>query len=191
MHRNRCPTISRVRHSHQVSVCLNNMKRRPMNTLNNSSRKLHLLVRMLFCILLVAVILSLPPAASMQTCSGSGCNGLDPEIYGCRGDASKLASLEFTDGDGIPMGRIEVYSSPTCQTIWTEVWSYWSGADIFAEITDPDPSPWHAYGSSGTGSWHASPMLYDSSPSGGWGYGSITKSFTWGEYSGWTSVAIP
>jgi hypothetical protein len=148
---------------------------------------------------------SLNPAFDLQTCSGSGCNGLDPEAYGCRGDASELASVELTDGYGMPMGRVEVYSSATCDAIWTEVQSYHSGADIVAEITDPGPTPWHAYSSSGTGSWLASPMLYDPSPSGSWGYGSVTKTFASifycvddpylhcppEEHSGWSSATVP
>lgn len=175
-----------------------------MDTFENASHKLHS-QRLFFVILLLMTILSLSTAASAQTCSGSGCNGLDPEVYGCRGDAVELASVELTDGYGIPMGRVEVYSSSTCQAIWTEVWSYWSGADIYAEITDPDPSPWHTYNSSGTGSWLASPMLYDPSPSGSWGYGHVTKTFSSiyncvdepyyhcppEEHDGFSSISIP
>jgi len=176
-----------------------------MSTLNHMPRRLRLSIRGLFYTLTAAVILSLSTSADAQTCSGSGCNGLDPDTYGCRGDASKLADVELTDGYGIAMGRVEVYSSSTCQAIWSEVWSYWSGADIYAEITDPGTSPWHSYHTSTTGSWLASPMLYDPSPSGSWGYGSVTKTFSSvyycvddpyyhcppEEHSGFSSVSIP
>ena len=149
-----------------------------MNTFKNISRKLHLLARIFFCILLVAVILSLSPAADAQTCSGSGCNGLDPEIYGCTGDVSQLASYDLIEENGMHMGRVEVYFSSTCQAIWTVVRSYWSNANIHAEIVNPGSSPLQAYASFGTGTWLASPMLYDPSPSGSYGYGSVTATFS-------------
>ena len=74
------------------------------------------------------------------------------------------------DENGLYLGYISVRFSSDCQTVWTEMYSNWGGSSLFAEINSDGLSY-----SSTTG---VSPMIYDPSPSGGWGHGSITATFS-------------
>jgi Protein of unknown function (DUF2690) len=57
-------------------------------------------------------------AANAQvTCSGNGCNGLDPEKTGCAADAFTVQTAVFSDS------YVQLRYSPTCGTNWGRVYS--------------------------------------------------------------------
>lgn len=53
---------------------------------------------------------------SALSCSGRGCDGLDPEATGCSADAKTLASEDHIDG-----GKVELRWSKNCDTKWARV----------------------------------------------------------------------
>jgi hypothetical protein len=56
------------------------------------------------------------------TCSGNGCNGLDPQASGCSADAKTLASARLiAPFDGVDYGSIEMRYSNICGTQWIRI----------------------------------------------------------------------
>jgi len=56
-------------------------------------------------------------------CTGSGCNGKNPAIMGCGGDAVTITPKNFGDagaGTGISQ-RVEVRHSKACNAVWSRV----------------------------------------------------------------------
>ena len=51
------------------------------------------------------------------TCSGNGCNGLDPQPTGCSATAYTVRTVTFSDA------FVELRYSRACQTNWGRVWS--------------------------------------------------------------------
>jgi hypothetical protein len=119
------------------------------------------------CVLASVLALTAAPAAA-QSCSGTGCNGVNPAFSGCNGDLKILASTDLVDDAGIYVGWMNLVYSTTCQTVWTEVNSYWDSASLTAEINTNGL----AYGTYGTGLGIATAMIYDPTPSGASALGS-------------------
>lgn len=69
------------------------------------------------------------PDAQAASCSGRGCNGMDPSVTGCSA-GSTIADTDrmFTSGTA------ELRWSPTCKTNWVRVSNY-AGGDSALRIT--------------------------------------------------------
>jgi hypothetical protein len=55
--------------------------------------------------------------AQLISCSGNGCNGLDPVPAGCAADAYTVQTAVFSNS------YVELRYSPRCGTNWGSVWS--------------------------------------------------------------------
>lgn len=55
------------------------------------------------------------------TCSGNGCNGVDPHASGCDANAITLASARLIGSSGIDGGSIEMRYSTICGTQWIRI----------------------------------------------------------------------
>lgn len=75
-----------------------------------------LLAMMVLVIGLCLVVVT--PAAAVG-CSGTGCNGQDPEVMGCAADAFTMASAPIHDAyNNTNVGTVDIRYSPTCKTNW-------------------------------------------------------------------------
>jgi hypothetical protein len=95
------------------------------------------------------------PQRPHVTCSGAGCNGLDPEATGCANDAYTVKVKGGTVS--FRTGRIELRYSPTCGTNWGRVTSTIGSAQLTVSIRRDDGLFYFAVGS-GIQMW--SPMVY-------------------------------
>ncbi|MBE3009036.1 DUF2690 domain-containing protein [Microbispora sp. NEAU-D428] len=86
---------------------------------------------LLLASLLPAVLAVAPPAQAAATCSGSGCNGKDPQTYGCYSDAKPLASLSLNHGTS----TMTLFYSRKCTANWARITtpSFSLGANIWVE----------------------------------------------------------
>jgi hypothetical protein len=89
------------------------------------------------------------------TCSGNGCDGLDPEATGCARDAYTVRVSGGTVS--FRTGTIELRYSPTCGTNWGRVLSNIGSARLTVSIRRHDGLFYFAVGS-GVRLW--SPMVY-------------------------------
>ncbi|TMF45805.1 MAG: DUF2690 domain-containing protein [Chloroflexi bacterium] len=88
------------------------------------------------------------------TCSGDGCNGLDPEQAGCAADAY---TVKVSGGKvSFRTGYVELRYSPTCGTNWARVISTVGNAQLTVSIRRKDGLFYFSVGS-GTRLW--SPMV--------------------------------
>lgn len=67
-----------------------------------------------------------PAPAPLASCSGTGCNGKDPQTTGCGNGATTLASKDiYAYGtEYYVVGKLELRYSPTCKTKWSRVTRY-------------------------------------------------------------------
>ena len=63
--------------------------------------------------LLATFMIATPQSAFAATCSGSTCQGKDPQAAGCSGDAYNLTEMTFNQD------RMEMRYSPSCGAVWT------------------------------------------------------------------------
>ena len=89
------------------------------------------------------------------TCSGNGCNGLDPVATGCDFDAFTVS----TTGGTVTFrtGTIQLRYSPTCGTNWGRVFSTIGSTQLTVSIRRDDGRFYFTVGS-GTRLW--SPMVF-------------------------------
>jgi len=87
------------------------------------------------------------------TCSGNGCNGLDPVATGCARDGITVTGGTVT----FRTGTIQLRYSPTCGTNWGRVFSNIGNAQLWASIRRDDGRFYFTVGS-GTRLW--SPMVF-------------------------------
>ncbi len=89
------------------------------------------------------------------TCSGNGCNGLDPISTGCALDA---ITVSITGGAvSFRTGTIQLRYSPTCGTNWGRVFSSVGNTQMTVSIRRDDGRFYFTVGS-GTRLW--SPMVF-------------------------------
>ena len=90
------------------------------------------------------------PQLPHVTCSGNGCNGLDPVTTGCARDA---VSVKTTGGTvSFRTGTIELRYSPTCGTNWGRVLSTVGNTQLTVSIRRDDGLFYFVVGS-GTRMW--------------------------------------
>ena len=92
-----------------------------------------------------------------QSCSGSDCTGLKPELTGCDQDAVTLRTGKVFDPSGRQVGTIELRSSARCQVNWARVTSLIGVQPLAATVTRDDG---RAFGITfhGTSTW--SPQVF-------------------------------
>jgi len=73
-------------------------------------------------------------AASFASCSGEGCNGLDPARTGCSNGASTAQSALIYNDKHYNVGLVQLRFSPSCGTNWTVVTSYMGNTIINASV---------------------------------------------------------
>jgi hypothetical protein len=73
--------------------------------------------------------------ASAATCSGYGCDGLDPNAAGCSDGANDTASTYLYSANGSVVGLLELRYSPSCGTNWSRVTSYIGVHNLYARVT--------------------------------------------------------
>jgi len=89
------------------------------------------------------------------TCSGNGCNGLDPAVTGCDLDAYTVSTTGGTVS--FRTGTIQLRYSPTCGTNWGRVFSSVGNTQLTVSIRRDDGRFYFTVGS-GTRLW--SPMVF-------------------------------
>jgi Protein of unknown function (DUF2690) len=90
------------------------------------------------------------------TCSGNGCNGLDPEQTGCAADAY---TVKVSGGTvSFRTGSVELRYSPRCGTNWARVSSIVGNARLTISIRRTTDGLFYFTVGSGTRLW--SPMVY-------------------------------
>ncbi len=90
------------------------------------------------------------------TCSGNGCNGLDPEQTGCAADAY---TVKVSGGTvSFRTGSVELRYSPSCGTNWARVFSTVGNARLTVSIRRTNDGLFYFTVGSGTRLW--SPMVY-------------------------------
>lgn len=122
-------------------------------------------------------VLIISRSAEAATCSGSSCNGQDPVATGCSSDAYAVNSRDIVDETSVILGTVYVVYSPTCQTVWSEVYSNYSPTNWISTHIDG------GYGQTLYGdAYVVSPMSQTSSPSNEMGCGTINVSYNsvWG-----------
>jgi hypothetical protein len=115
--------------------------------------------------------------AEAATCSGSSCNGQDPVATGCSSDAYGVKSREFVDETSMILGTIYVLYSPTCQTVWAEVYANFTSTNWISAHIDGGYVR-TLYGDASV----VSPMSQTSSPSSEMACGTINVTYEsiWG-----------
>jgi hypothetical protein len=90
------------------------------------------------------------------TCSGNGCNGLDPEQTGC---AAGAYTVNVPGGTvSFRTGYVQLRYSPTCGTNWARVISTSGSVQLTASIRRTTDGLFYFAVGSGTLLW--SPMVY-------------------------------
>ena len=71
----------------------------------------------------LAFATSAPTAAHALSCSGRGCNGKNPQTYGCSKDATTVNSTTWEDGAAGTLTRqvVELRHSNACEASWARV----------------------------------------------------------------------
>ena len=90
------------------------------------------------------------------TCSGNGCNGLDPVSTGCARDGITVTTTGGTVS--FRTGTIQLRYSPTCGTNWGRVFSTIGTTQLWVSIRRDDGRFYFTVGSGITRLW--SPMVF-------------------------------
>jgi hypothetical protein len=100
-------------------------------------RKLKLTALILAATAAVTSITLLSPvkafAATAATCSGSGCNGTDPQSTGCASSAITAEETSIISKSGVLVGYVDLRYSTACKTAWARTVDYYSssgGSDV-------------------------------------------------------------
>ncbi|MBV6400940.1 MAG: hypothetical protein CNIPEHKO_01235 [Anaerolineales bacterium] len=90
-------------------------------------------ISLIVMILIMIVVVSSFPLAGVAyaLCSGSACNGTDPQLTGCSADAATVKTKYPPSG----LARVELRFSDACQTRWSKViniaaLNYWANATL-------------------------------------------------------------
>lgn len=99
-------------------------------------RKSLILVTLLAALFASAgIVTATSTPAQAATCSGYGCDGLDPNATGCSSGANDTGSTYLYDANGNIVGLLELRYSPTCGTNWSRVTSYIGVQSLYARVT--------------------------------------------------------
>jgi hypothetical protein len=91
---------------------------------------------LMIVMVLVGMVFVLPAAPAFAvTCSGSGCEGKNPQTTGCSTDAITAYST------AIPNGKVELRWSQTCETFWSRVTSWIGPTTIRTRVQRQSGSP--------------------------------------------------
>ncbi len=96
------------------------------------------------------------PQLPRVTCSGDGCNGLDPIATGCANDAITVKTTGGTTS--FRTGTIELRYSPTCGTNWGRVVSSVGSVQLTVSIRRETDKLFYFKVATGTILW--SPMIF-------------------------------
>lgn len=107
---------------------------------------------LLALIVLSSFMIQVPVSTYAATCSGTGCNGKDPQSSGCASGATTVATAYFTGG------YVELRWSATCQTNWARVVSTSGNKYLKAYIVQQNVG--ELYASNVYGQSTYSPMKY-------------------------------
>jgi Protein of unknown function (DUF2690) len=126
------------------------------------TRSRSILVRLVNCVVLLALVTLMSVTASAATCFGSGCNALSPLTTGCNSDAYSVNTKYILDWNTMNLGSVSLMYSAECQAVWSEVVATIETVDnVYAEI-NPDPAFGPYYGNYSnttyTTWWVVSPM---------------------------------
>ena len=69
-----------------------------------------------------AVAASASTSRVAATCSGYGCDGQNPYGTGCFSGSEIIYDLPLVDAAGIPNGRVRLWYSPGCRTVWASIY---------------------------------------------------------------------
>jgi hypothetical protein len=61
--------------------------------------------------------------ASAATCSGYGCDGQNPYGAGCFNGSEVVYDLALTNSIGQSAGRVRLWYSPSCRTVWATIYN--------------------------------------------------------------------
>ncbi len=100
------------------------------------------------------------PLASAATCSGSGCNGKNPQTYGCAGDGDTVSNATASNGH-----YIELRYSKKCKAVWVRG-DHFSTVKLEAGHYDK------------CGSWIVQKTVKTPSDDGGW-FSNSTPNYEW------------
>jgi len=105
--------------------------------------------------------IAVAPAAA-ATCSGSGCNGLNPITTGCTTGAYVVGETDIYDTFSSDyIGSVQLWWSPTCETAWSYVHSYLDYRAFAVQATITSTSPSNSYYQNNNYVYTArSPMVY-------------------------------
>jgi hypothetical protein len=117
------------------------------------------------------------------SCSGNGCNGIDPSTTACPNDAFTAQTRSiYRNTDNKYIGYVELRWSPTCKTNWARVTRtdgyYLEGMD--AMVTRYGGTPVQQFSSHAGYTTIWSNMVYAPSPYCAQAFGLIDQSFTSG-----------
>lgn len=118
--------------------------------------------RFLTALLILMMGIAIMPfdSVSAASCSGSGCNGLDPQATGCATGAITVETKTITqNGSSI---KVELRWSSTCQTNWSRVTNTSSGSRYMKAYMNQQwvGEIYPAYGSGSNGAVIWTPMKY-------------------------------
>jgi hypothetical protein len=83
----------------------------------------------------VSIVTVTSTPAQAATCSGYGCDGLDPNATGCSAGANDTGSTYLYNASGSIVGLLELRYSPACGTNWSRVTSYVGVRGLYARVT--------------------------------------------------------
>jgi hypothetical protein len=146
------------------------------------TKRLTLVALLLFAVGSVAAVPASPVSAA--SCSGAGCNNLDPSATGCDSGAITVETQNITqNGSSI---RVELRWSSTCQTNWSRVTNTSSGfryMKAWTQQSGVSGEIYPRYGSGNPGATLWSGMKYAPTGQiyiGAWGFLSTTSSSSYG-----------
>lgn len=118
---------------------------------------------------------SAEPASTAATCSGAGCDDLDPARTGCDDSAITVDTVSSSKG------TFKLRYSTTCKTNWLYVGNYAGGSDrsdgkLEMRVEDHDRAEGFSYYASSAAGTHWSNMIYSPGDNCGigaadWNYG--------------------
>ncbi len=141
------------------------------------SRRSFAILAALAVSLVPATVAQAAPAHVQVTCSGYGCDHLDPVATGCSAGSTTVTSAAIGG-----VGTVELRWSPTCQTNWSRVTIAAGGANPsgfwrYADIYRQSPAAHDYFDFNGNGSPVYGNMLY--APGCAWASGTIQNAGGW------------
>ncbi len=110
------------------------MKHNTIVVTKNMPRRLFMVVSVLA--VLLGLFTGIANARPNSTCSGSGCNGIDPQNSGCTAVTKSFAQKDGSTGSGTV--QADLRWSSVCKSKWTRTTNIYPGAirSLSANLTD-------------------------------------------------------